>query len=139
MNLKSFFSKQFFSYQFTLFVVIGSVAATTNFFSRIFYEIYYSFSTSIVLAYCTGMLVAFLLDKRFVFKNSQNHVSVSIFFFVIVNLFGLIQTWCITMFLSIYFLPSFGVVFFLKEISHAFGIAFPAFTSFLGHKYITFK
>ena len=90
----SFLSKEFF-----LFLWTGGVAAIVNFSSRFFYNRFMGFSWAIVAAYLTGMVTAYVLAKTFVFKNTRNSTSQSIFFFTVVNVLALLQTWGISLLL----------------------------------------
>lgn len=128
----------FLSRQFVAFVISGGIAAACNFGSRIFFDIYLSFSTSIILAYVIGMITAYSLNRFFVFSQTTRSHSSSIFYFVLVNVFAVLQTWCISLVLAYYFLPYFSVELYVFEISHFFGVIVPVFTSFIGHKYLTF-
>jgi putative flippase GtrA len=131
--------KIFASKQFIYFLMVGVVAASANFGSRIIYSQWVEFSDAIILAYITGMIVAFTLDKIFVFEESQKNLLRSVLFFCLVNAVGLMQTWLLTMFLAYYALPFIGVLHYKNELAHAFGICAPVVTSFLGHKYFTFR
>lgn len=131
--------QQFLSKQFMVFLITGGTAAAVNFCSRIIYNLWLSFSLSVIIAYLTGMITAFVLAKLFVFKESQQSVHRSILFFTLVNLVAVLQTWLISMGLAYYLLPSLGVTLFVKEISHATGVVIPVFTSYLGHKRWSFK
>lgn len=131
--------QQFMSKQFLVFLLTGGTAAAVNFGSRIFYNIWLDFSASIVLAYITGMITAFLLAKLFVFKESQQALHRSAVFFVLVNLVAVLQTWIISVGLAYYALPSLGVTRFAREISHAAGVVVPVFTSYIGHKRWSFR
>jgi putative flippase GtrA len=131
--------QQFLSKQFLLFLATGGTAALVNFCSRIFYDHWVSFSSAIILAYLTGMVTAFLLARFLVFKQSQHSFSQSALIFTAVNLVAVLQTWFISMGLALYVLPSMGVTHWVAEIAHAVGIVSPAFTSYLGHKYLTFR
>ncbi|MBB4057274.1 MULTISPECIES: GtrA family protein [Pseudomonas] len=131
--------QQFLSKQFMVFLITGGTAAAVNFCSRIIYNLWLSFSLSVVVAYLTGMITAFVLAKLFVFKESQQSVRRSILFFTLVNLVAVLQTWLISMGLAYYLLPSLGVTLFVKEISHAIGVVIPVFTSYFGHKRWSFK
>ncbi|AMT91466.1 hypothetical protein AYO71_22320 [Pseudomonas koreensis] len=122
-----------------VFLITGGTAAAVNFCSRIIYNLWLSFSLSVVVAYLTGMITAFVLAKLFVFKESQQSVRRSILFFTLVNLVAVLQTWLISMGLAYYLLPSLGVTLFVKEISHAIGVVIPVFTSYFGHKRWSFK
>ena len=129
----------FFSRQFLVFLVTGGIAALVNFFSRILFNLYFSFSTSVILAYFAGMCTAFILARSFVFKESTQSIHLSAVIFTLVNVVAATQTWCISMGLDYYILPELGVKVFIPEIAHATGVLFPVFTSYLGHKYWSFK
>jgi putative flippase GtrA len=131
--------KSFASNQFLVFLITGGIAALVNFGSRVIYNVFVDFSYAIILAYLTGMSTAFFLAKRYVFTQSSQKLNTSIMFFSLVNLVAVVQTWLISMCLAYYLLPSFGVVDYVLEISHAVGISIPVFTSYLGHKYFSFK
>jgi putative flippase GtrA len=129
----------FFSKQFLVFLVTGGIAALINFFSRILFNLYWSFSTSVILAYLAGMCTAFVLAKLFVFKESTQSIHRSAVIFALVNVIAVAQTWGVSMGLDYYILPNIGIARFAPEIAHAVGIIFPIFTSYLGHKYWSFK
>jgi len=125
---------QFTSRQFLAFLFTGGIAAGVNFGSRIVYSHWLSFSAAVVLAYLTGMVVAFVLAKLFVFKSSEQSIHRAAGFFILVNLIAVAQTWGISMLMLHILLPRLGVVPFAPGIAHAAGIAVPVFTSYLGHK-----
>ena len=131
--------RQFASKQFLGFLVTGGLAAAVNFSSRIIYNFWVDFSVAVVLAYLTGMVTAFVLARIFVFNQSTQSLSKSALMFVAVNGIAVVQTWAISMFLAFYLLPEFGVERFVPEIAHAVGVAVPVFTSYLGHKYWSFR
>jgi len=131
--------RQFFSRQFLIFLLTGGTAAAVNFGSRIVYSQWLEFSTAVICAYLTGMTTAFVLAKLFVFRASRQAVHRSAFFFILVNLVAVSQTWAISMGLAYYLLPRWGVTLFSKEIAHAVGVAFPVFTSYIGHKRWSFR
>ena len=131
--------KQFRSRQFLLFLLTGGFAAAVNFGSRIVYSQWLSFSTAVILAYVTGMVTAFVLARLFVFKQSTQAVHHSAFYFVLVNLVAVLQTWAISLGLAYYVLPAAGITNFVEEIAHAVGVAVPVFTSYIGHKRWSFR
>ncbi len=139
MLVKEKIFKPFWSQQFLFFVLTGGIAATINFCSRIIYNQYLSFSWSVILAYITGMITAFILAKLFVFKQSQQPISRSAIFFVLVNLVAILQTWVISMGLAYYILPWLGISWFAQDIAHGVGVATPLFTSYFGHKRWSFR
>lgn len=131
--------RQFMSRQFVTFLVTGGIAAAVNFGSRILYNQWLDFSASVILAYITGMITAFLLARVFVFPGGTQSVQRSIGFFVMVNGVAILQTWAVSMGLAYYLLPAMGVTSFVPEIAHAVGVAVPVFTSYLGHKHWSFR
>ena len=129
----------FHSREFVAFVITGGIAAAINFLSRIAYNVWLDFSLAVIAAYLTGMVTAFLLAKFFVFKNSSSSLHRSAIYFALVNLVAILQTWLISMALVTYLLPQLGIQTFAREIAHAVGVAAPVFTSYFGHKYLSFK
>jgi putative flippase GtrA len=131
--------RAFGSRQFLTFLFAGGVAAIANFGSRLVYERWCTLSMAVLCAYLTGMLVAFVLNKMFVFTDSKQRLHASVLRFTIINIIGFLQTWLITMALVTYVFPALGVMTASESIAHAIGIAVPVFTSYLGHKYWSFQ
>ncbi|MFM8547002.1 MAG: GtrA family protein [Betaproteobacteria bacterium] len=125
--------------QFLAFVATGGIAAIVNFFSRIAYNEWTTFAAAVVLAYLTGMVTAFILARLFVFPETDVSFRSSAFRFCIINGLAILQTWVISMLLAYLVLPAMGVSRYAPEIAHAAGVIFPVFTSYLGHKYWTFR
>ena len=122
-----------------LFLLTGGTAAAINFASRILYNHWLDYSNSIIVAYLTGMVTAFVLARLFVFTETSQDWHRSALIFTLVNMVAVAQTWAISMGLAYYVLPSAGVTRFAPEIAHAAGVAFPVFTSYLGHKHWSFR
>lgn len=129
----------FRSRQFLTFLLTGGTAALVNFVSRILYSVWLGFSIAVLLAYITGMITAYVLARLIVFKESQQSVHRSIAFFILVNLVAVIQTWVISIGMADYLLPPLGITTHLHEVAHAFGVIFPVFTSYIGHKKWSFR
>jgi len=123
--------------QFLLFIISGGIAAFINILSRAILSIFFEFQISIIYAYCVGMIVAYILSRKFVFMSNHS-VSKSFIAFTLINLIAIVQTYFISVWFKEIVLPFFGVKFFIELISHSIGVAFPVFTSFIGHKYISF-
>lgn len=132
--IRLFANKQFLS-----FLITGGLAACVNFLSRIVFNQWLSFSSSVILAYFCGMVTAFILAKVFVFKSSRQTMGNAIFYFCVVNAFAILQTWLISMLLAYYILPAIGLTSYVRETAHAIGIIIPVFTSYLGHKHFSFS
>lgn len=131
--------QQFKSKQFLAFLITGGFAAAVNFGSRILYNLWTSFSLAIVLAYITGMITAFVLARLFVFRESTQSLHHSALYFVLVNVAAVAQTWVVSMGLAKYVLPAMGIAGYVEEIAHAVGVMVPVFTSYIGHKRLSFR
>ena len=130
---------EFKSKQFISFLFAGGFAAVVNFGSRFFYNEYVSYGNAVILAYITGMITAFVLTKLFVFEKSNHSTKKEFFYFTIVNIVAIIQTYIISVGFSQYLFPSIGFEFYPEAVAHAIGVVFPVFTSFIGHKYFSFS
>jgi len=130
---------QFFSSTFVKFIAAGGAAAIVNFSSRIGLSVFLDYATAIVIAYLIGMLTAFILNRLFVFQTRSNKAARQLFYFTLVNLFAILQTLVVSLLLARIVLPSMGIEQWVEEIAHLVGISVPVFTSFLGHKYLSFK
>lgn len=129
----------FRSRQFLFFLLTGGVAAAANFGSRMVFSIWLSYSSAIILAYLVGMITAFVLARLFVFSESQQPIHHSALFFLLVNIFAVLQTWLVSLGLAFYLLPWLGVEHFTQEIAHAVGVVVPVFSSYIGHKQFSFR
>lgn len=132
-------SNPFLSKQFLAFLLTGGVAAAVNFGSRIVYNRWVDYSTAIIFAYITGMVTAFLLARTFVFQKGTQTLHRSAFYFTLVNLAAVAQTWAVSVGLAWYALPAVGVTHHVAEIAHSVGIVVPVFTSYLGHRRWSFR
>jgi len=131
--------RHFLSREFALFLLTGGIAALVNLGSRIVYSRWLDYSAAIIVAYVTGMITAFVLARAFVFRGGRNEVGRSALIFTAVNVVAALQTWLISLLLAYEILPRAGVTHFVPEIAHATGVAFPVFTSYLGHKFWSFR
>ncbi len=127
------------SRQFLLFLLVGGLAALVNVLSRIGHSHWVGFTPAIVLAYLTGMITAFVLARLFVFKDSARPLHHSAVYFALVNLLAVLQTWIVSTLLAFHLLPWLGVDQFRLEIAHAVGVAVPVFSSYFGHKFLSFR
>lgn len=129
----------FISKDFLMFLLTGGFAAAVNWGSRIAYNIWMPYSAAIVVAYITGMITAFVLAKLFVFTKNTQSTAKSVFFFTLVNLVAVLQTWGVSVGLAYYVFPSIGLNWHARDIAHLIGVIVPVFTSFIGHKKWSFK
>lgn len=125
--------------EFLRFLLAGGIAAGVNFFSRILLNQILSFTSSIVLAYLIGMLTAFAICKFCVFSAGKSlRTGKELIGFTLVNVAAVLQTLAVTLLLAERVLPALGIELYRKEFSHFVGISVPIFTSYIGHKYISF-
>ncbi|KAF1008015.1 MAG: hypothetical protein GAK28_01492 [Luteibacter sp.] len=125
--------------RFLKFLAVGGFAAVVNFGSRIALSQMMAYAPAIVVAYCLGMITAFYLNRRLVFQASAHSVGRQAVWFVVVNLFAVIQTLAISLLLARWFLPLIGWSWYPELCAHAVGVAVPVVTSYLGHKHLSFR
>ena len=117
----------------------SGTSVVANFSSRILFNHWLDYSSSIICAYFVGIIVAFSLARKFVFTEPVKHLGRSAIVFTLVNMIGMLQTWAISMLFVRLVLPSTGITLFAPEIAHAVGLASLAFTSYLAHKHWSFR
>ncbi len=125
--------------QFALFIIAGGLAACVNFFSRMLLSHWLVYSAAIVVAYLLGMITAFVLNRMLVFKQVSHSMRHQVFWFTLVNLAAVLQTLAISLLLVEWLFPRTGFNWHPETVAHAFGVAVPVVTSFIGHKYLSFK
>lgn len=122
-----------------LFLLSGGVAALANMASRHAFSLAFSYPVAIALAYCVGMAVAFVLFKLAVFEaKASRSAPREILWFLVINALALLQTLAVSIALADYLLPWLGLTWRAKDVAHVAGVLFPVFTSYLGHKHLTF-
>ena len=125
--------------QFLLFVLSGGVAALVNIVSRLGFSQLLRFELAVLAAYGVGMVTAYVLARRFVFVASRQIVRRSFAAFALVNLVAVMQTWLVSIGMRYLLLPLIGMAALVDLIAHGCGVIVPVFTSFLGHKHISFR
>lgn len=127
------------SRQFIKFLAAGGVAAVANFGSRILLSYWLPYIPAIIIAFFVGLISAFVLNRAFVFVNASNTLRNQAWWFTIVNLAALAQTLAISVILANYALPILRITSHTETIAHGIGVLVPAITSYVGHKYLSFK
>jgi putative flippase GtrA len=133
------FGRAFLTTEFVRFVFVGGFAAVVNFLSRIAFSIYLSYPVAIVLAYLIGMATAYILSRKYVFGAGRRGYAREIYYFTLVNVLAVLQTLAVSLLLAWFVLPWLGVRAYQEEIAHFVGVCVPVFSSYLGHKYWTFR
>ena len=121
------------------YLLSGGLAALANYFSRIVFSQVMPFELAMVAAFVVGLATGFLLMRRYAFAKTGPTSWRQLTAYVGVNLFGLVQTVAISSLLLYFILPWLGVAGHREEIAHAFGIVIPVGTSYLGHRWFTFR
>ena len=124
---------------FIRFLVTGGISAVFTFASRFAFDVFVPYWLAILFAYVCGMTMAFLLAKRFVFTSSSRSMTGSAAWFTIVNVFAAALTLAVSLLFARIVFPSIGFEFYPEAVAHAIGIMSPVFTSYLGHKHLSFK
>ncbi len=106
-----------------------------NFGSRFVYRLLISHELSVVAAYITGAITAYLLMKYKVFEQSSHNTRHEISYFILINVIALTQTWLISVYLARYLIESGYRIALAEGFAHLIGVMFPVITSFIGHKY----
>jgi putative flippase GtrA len=125
--------------RFIRFLLAGGMAAAANFGSRFVFSLWCPYELAIVLAYLVGMVVAFLLMRRYVFDAHGKSLAPQILKFVAVNLLAVLQTLVISVALARWVLPALGVHQQVEALAHLVGVLVPVVTSYLGHRFATFR
>lgn len=125
--------------RFLRFLLAGGLAAGANYGSRFAFSAWVSFPVAIVLAYCVGMLTAFLLMRRYVFDAHGRDLAPQAAKFVLVNVLAVLQTLAVSLLLARWVLPLLGMDRYAEALAHAAGVAVPVFTSYVLHKHATFS
>jgi putative flippase GtrA len=125
--------------QFLRFALAGGLAAVANFGSRFVFSLWLPYAAAIVAAYLVGMVVAFVLMRRFVFPSHSRPVQHQVLSFVAVNGLAVVQTLVVSLFLAGWAFPRWGLRDHAEALAHAIGVAVPVLTSFLAHRAVTFR
>ncbi len=137
--MKTALKQQFLNKNFLLFLATNTFAAAMNFGSRIVFGLFMSYAWSIVCAYIVGIITAYLLCRQFVFQSKKNKPHHEMFYFALVNVTAIGITLLVSLVMFHYGLSFIHDQFLREEVAHFIGICAPIFTSYLGHKYITFR
>ncbi|MCT8272961.1 GtrA family protein [Xanthomonas translucens] len=127
------------SRKFIKFLLAGGTAAAANFGSRILLGQVMPYTWSIVVAYLIGMLTAFVLNRMFVFEAASTGLRHQAIWFTLINIAAVLQTLACSLAFARWMFPAMGMRFHPETLAHAIGVAVPVFTSYFGHKALTFK
>lgn len=124
---------------FILFLVVGGIAAAANIVARVQLNHVFSYEWSVLFAFPIGLLVAFVLNRMLVFRDSDRSIISSSWRFALVNVVALLQVWLTSVGLARLLFPWLGFTFHAELVAHAIGVASPVLFSFLAHKHFSFR
>lgn len=124
---------------FLRFLITGGIAALINFGTRILLSLWMSYPAAVLLAYVTGMMAAFVMARRWVFTGSARSFTHSAAWFALVNVVGAAQTLGVSLALADWIFPRVNFHWQVETVAHGIGVMTPAFSSYFGHKHLSFK
>ncbi len=128
----------FLTKQFLGFLAVGGTAAFLHWLARIVLSHWLSFAMAVLLSYGVGMLVAFILNRLFIFPTSNKPMATQARDFVMVNLPFLPVVWLASILLE-RGLRALGMVLYTQALAHAMAVAIPMLATFLLYKFFAFK
>ena len=138
MLRKSRMINSLFTKQFLLFLFIGTFSAAVNIISRIIFDEWLSYSSSIFFGYCVGITIAFMLNYKFVFPGSQKSLMKQVSGFVLTNLIFLPIVWWSAIALRNIFIE-FDFIAAPELSAHIVAVSIPLIFTFLIYKFSIFK
>ena len=125
--------------QYGAFLAVSGIAALVNLVARVAFSRFVIYEIAVALAFPIALTVAYILNRRYVFPNSDGNTRRQYVRFALVNLLALVQVWGISVGLLRLVFPAVGFEWHVELIAHAVGVASPAITSYFAHKYYSFK
>lgn len=125
--------------QFIRFLVVGGIALLLHWLSRFVFNWFVGYGWAIVLAYFVGILVAFVLNKLYVFPYSKRSLSFEMSFFFLVNIAAFPFVWIVAYVLGEWIFTSWLSRPSALALGHGIAIVLPVFANFALHKLITFR
>ena len=127
------------SRQFVVFLVVGGVAAAAQWLSRFAFSYALPYPVALVAAYGVGVILAFELNRRFVFTAGGPDRRAQFLRFVAVNAVSFVVVWLVSMLLGRLLMPTVMPADWAEAIGHGIGVLSPAVLSFFLHRSFTFR
>ena len=127
------------SRQFAAFLLVGGTAAGAQWLSRFAFSHALPYAAAVVCAYAVGVLVAFELNRRFVFPTAPGDRRGQFMRFLAVNAVSFAVVWLVSMLFGEWLLPRFMARPWAEAVGHGVGVLSPAVLSFALHKRYTFR
>ena len=88
------------------FILVGLVAGAVNVFVRVILSTTLSYSVAVALAFPCGLIVAYVLNREFVFMGTASASNSEFIRFAGVNVVALAQVWLVSVTLAEYIFPA---------------------------------
>ena len=128
----------FLSKQFLAFIFVGITASILHWLFRYGLNFWVPFEFAVVIAYTFSLGSGFILNRLFVFPNSNRAINLQMRDFILTHLGFFPVVWGLSLILVI-LLPKIGVTIYVEGIAHALAIGFPMFATFLIYKFLAFR
>lgn len=125
--------------QFLLFLLVGGTAAAAQWLSRFGFEAVLPYGGAIMAAYGVGVVIAFELNRRFVFPQAGDARRAQFTRFLLVNALSFVVVWLISLLLGDLLLPKVMPRDWAEAVGHGIGVLSPALLSYALHKRYTFR
>jgi putative flippase GtrA len=125
--------------QFRDFLLAGALAAAANFASRFLFSRWVRYEWAVLMAFCVGLIVGFVLMRTYVFHARDGAILGQSIKFLGVNLLAAAQTLVISVALAKWALPAIGLAAHAEALGHLAGVCAPIITSYFGHRLLTFR
>lgn len=125
--------------RFAAFLVTGGMAAGANLASRWLFSFVMPYAAAVTLAYLVGMITAFFLARRYVFKPERGGWAGEFGRFAIVNAGSFLVVLGVSVGLARVVLPAIGWDWHAEDLAHLIGVASPIVLSYYAHKYFSFR
>lgn len=127
------------SRQFGAFLLVGGTAAAAQWLSRFAFSHALPYAAAVVAAYAVGILIAFELNRRFVFPHASGGRHGQFMRFLAVNAVSFVVVWLVSMLLGEILLPRIMPRVWAEALGHGIGVLSPAVLSFALHSRYTFR
>jgi putative flippase GtrA len=125
--------------RFTLFLVVGVLAASTALLLRALLNRFVLFELAVAMAQFAGLMVAFALDRIIIFTKFSGSLAGAFSRFFVVNLFSLTILTVVSAVFYRSVLPLIGWSLYPDYTAHFIGMGATALPSYFGHRFYSFR
>lgn len=131
--------RRLLSSQVVVFLLVGGTAAAAQWLVRFPLSRVMPYTVAVAVAFAVGMLIAFELNRRFVFPAGADARHKQFVRFFLVNLLSFATVWVVSVGLGSMLLPHFMAPALAEALGHSVGVLSPALASYFLHKHFTFR